>query len=279
VAFLLHVLVPAYGPSPYLAETLSTALLAGDADTLITVVDDGSPTEHVRATAAAAGVEVVRLDVNRGVAGAFQACIDLSRGDYSVLLGSDDLLLPSYVAEVRRLVAAHDAPAIVQPGVEVVDERGAPIFPLTDRVKRLLTPSEEGALAGDRLAASLLLGNWLYFPSLAWRTDLLREYGFRSDMQTALDLDLELRLVFGGASVAFSPEPAFRYRRHAGSASSQSALDGERFVEESSLYRWAAQQSRARGWWRSGLAARAHPTSRLHSALARASRLTGPAGR
>ncbi len=263
----LHLLIPAYGKSPYLAETLQSARRCGEV--LVTVVDDGSPTSEVERSARAGSAEYVRLEPNRGIAGAFQACVELSRGDYTSIVGSDDVLEKDYAVEVRRLVTAHARPEMVLPGVTVIGPTGAAQRPLPDRVKSWLRPRSEGVLAGDRLAASLLLGNWLYFPAIAWRTDVLRRYGFRQDMATALDLDLELRLVFDGGRLAFTPSPSFRYRRHPASASSRAALSGgERFNEERAVFAWSYGRARSLGWTRTALAAKTHPTARLHRLLA-----------
>lgn len=269
--FALHVMVPAYGPSPYLERTLASVLESADARTTVTVVDDGSPGPEVRGAVhrAGRGIEYVRNELNLGVAGAFRSCLRLSRGEYTVFLGSDDIVEPGYVAEVRRLAARYAMPAMVLPGVTVIGSAGEPAMPLGDRVKRWLAPAQEQLLAGDRLAASLLTGNWLYFPAVAWRTEVLRRYGFRQDMQTALDLDVELRMVFDGEALAWSPRPAFRYRRHEHSASSTTARSGDRFAEERQLFRWAHRRAQDLGWRRSVLAARLHPTARLHWALTR----------
>jgi hypothetical protein len=161
--------------------------------------------------------------------------------------------------------------------VTVVDGSGAVVRPLADRVKGVLAPHgrEPRLLSGDRLVAGLLTGNWLYLPALAWRTDVLQRYGFRPDMTTALDLDTELRVLMDGGSLARDPRPAFRYRRHAASVSSRSAVAGERFAEERALYAWAAGRAAELGWRRSVLAARVQLTSRLHRALAHAARLRG----
>ncbi len=279
--FSLHIVVPAYGDSPYLRETLASVLATADHATMVTVVDDGSPGTEVRTAASIAGdrVEYCRLERNLGIAGAFQACLALSRGDYTVFLGSDDVLEPAYVSEVRRLVDRHAAPTMVLPGVTVIGPSGSPVQPLADRVKKLLAPKQEVHLSGDRLASSLLTGNWLYFPAIAWRTQVMRRYGFRQDMQTALDLDLELRIVFDGGTLAWSPAPAFRYRRHVESASSRTAWSGDRFAEERALFSWAHVRARELGWRRSMLAARWHLTARLHAALVRASAVAAVASR
>ena len=95
-----------------------------------------------------------------------------------------------------------------------------------------------------------------------------------ADMHTAMDLEVELRLLFDGARLCWSPRPLFLYRRHAASVSSVTAAKGSRFVEEAELFRWAALEAGRLGWRRSELAGRVHATSRLHSILVRARRLT-----
>lgn len=267
----LHVLVPAFGDSPFLASTLASA--PRGAEILITVVDDGSPTPGLQRLADEAGVGYHRLPTNRGVAGAFQACVEMSRGTYTVIAGSDDVFGATYAHEVLRLVDAFDGPEMVQPAVSVINADGNVVRPLADRLKSVLTPAGEGLLAGDRLAASLLLGNWLYFPALAWRTDALSRYGFRQDMTTAMDLDLVLRLVFDGARLATGRTPVFQYRRHAGSVSSSTAAAGTRYAEERTVCEWARGRAQALSWHRSTIAAAWHPTARLHHALGVASRV------
>jgi hypothetical protein len=158
---------------------------------------------------------------------------------------------------------------MAMPRVTVIDAAGSPSMPLADRVKRMLAPRGDRpqVLGGERLAASLLTGNWLYFPAVAWRTDVLTSLSFRADLGTVMDLDLELRIVFDGGRLALSPRRSVRYRRHAGSVSSQTAVTGERFAEERALFDWAACRSRDLGWSRAERAARLHLTSWLHVAV------------
>jgi len=265
----VHVLIPAYGRSPYLAEAVRSVLALTGEGIELTVVDDASPGDEVAAVLAGLDAEVdyVRLPHNLGVAGAFDACTRLSRGDYTVLVGSDDVLEPWYAEELRRLVDRFGTVEMAMPRVTVIDTSGTPHLPLVDRVKGWLAPRGDAprVLGGERLAASLLTGDWLYFPALAWRTDVLQAMSFRTDMGTAMDLDLALRIVFDGGRLAVSPRPSFRYRRHAESVSSRTAVSGERFAEEQEIFARAAQRSHELHWARAERAARLHATSRLHA--------------
>ena len=261
-------LIPAYGPSPFLSEAIGSVLDAADDAIRVTVVDDGTPGEDVRRVADGFGsrLEYLRLPTNRGVAA--------SVGDYTVLMGSDDVMEPWYFDEIRSLADQYDRPAMILPKVTVIDSAGLPVTPLADRVKGWLSPrGGRQLLEGEALATRLLLGDWLYFPAIAWRTDVLQRHPFRPDLDTALDLDLLLRVVFAGERLAWSPRRSFRYRRHDSSASSVTALEGARFEEENDVYRWSAEEARARGWRVARRAAQLHPTSRLHVQVTRLKRL------
>lgn len=277
----LHVLIPVYGRPELLTETLDSVKGLARSGVPVTVVDDASPDGDVEGLVAACeGIDYRRNDVNLGVAANFNHCAELSTGDYTVLLGSDDLLLASYGDVVHRLVSSFPCPAMAMPSVRVIDAHGLPAWPLADRVKGWIAPSgPERLLSGESLARRLLLGNWLYFPAIAWRTDLLRAFAFRPEQRSAMDLDVELRLVFAGHGLAWSPEVAACYRRHDQSVSSTEATDGARFAEERAISRWAAEQATAKGWGAAARVARLRPLSRLHAASVAIPRtLRSPAG-
>jgi DNA-binding PucR family transcriptional regulator len=162
----------------------------------------------------------------------------------------------------------HAATGMIQPGVEVIDAQGKPAGGLADEVKRrLYAPKVDGHLlmGGEQLAASLLRGNWLYFPSICWRTDAVKAFGFRQELRTTQDLALELDLIERGERMVVLDEVCFRYRRHAASVSSEMRIDGERFREEKSLFTAVARRMSERGWPKAARAARTHSGSRLHA--------------
>jgi GT2 family glycosyltransferase len=276
----LHILIPAYGRPDLLRHTLNSVAAFPAANVRVTVVDDASPDGEIKELVAGyEAIGYVRNDRNLGISANFNHCASLSTGEYTVLLGSDDLLLPGYPGVIRGLVEEFDRPAMAMPSVTVIDEVGLPARPLADRVKSWVSPRGEGQrlLIGESFASSLLRGNWLYFPAIAWQTDLLRQHGFRTDQHTAMDLDLELRLVFAGEGLGWSSEVAARYRRHTASASSTEAAAGRRFEEERELARWAATEAASRGWTSAARTARARPLSRLHAAsVAASATLTSP---
>ena len=267
----LDILVPYWGDPDLMRETVESVVAQDRDDWRLLVVDDAYPDPQI--TEWLTGVDdprvtVVRHPANLGITANYRECLARATQEHVVFLGCDDVLLPSYVGVVLDAFAAEPEAVMVQPGVRVVDETGTPSAGLADTVKqRLLRPRGEGrtVLSGETLATSLLHGNWLYWPSLAFRRSALLEIGFRVELPIIQDFALELDLVAHGGSLVVVPEVCFLYRRHAGSASSTTLVDGSRFADERTYYGIAAQQMRALGWSRAERAARARLTSRAHA--------------
>ena len=169
-----------------------------------------------------------------------------------------------------------------QPGVVVIDEVGAQSNTLVEKVKRFYMPRGKGAqlLTGERFAVSVLRGDWLYFPSLAWRAEIILGIGFREGYDVVQDLALVCDVAMSGRGLLYDPTVAFMYRRHSGSDSSWRALEGTRFNEERRFFLQMASEMRARGWRKAARVSRLHLSSRLHagSLLPRAVRVNNRTG-
>lgn len=270
-AVSLDILVPFWGDPDLLRETVASVLGQRNGSWLLTVVDDAYPDDSVPRWFA--GIEdprvrYVRKEVNEGITANYRTCISLATQEVVVVLGCDDVLLPDYVDVVLAAHRAFPEAAVIQPGVRIIDENGAVAEPLADRVKqRVLRPRARTPrlLAGERLATNLLHGDWLYWPSLAFRREVLASTDFREGMPLIQDLALVLDVVASGGSLLLEPTVCFHYRRHRASASSATLLDGTRFRGERAYFDLAARQMRALGWRRASWAARLHLTSRLHA--------------
>jgi glycosyltransferase involved in cell wall biosynthesis len=283
----VDVMLPHYGRLDLVQDTVRSVLAQDDPNWRLTVVDDSGELadDALAEWCAGLGDERVRYHRNPhnlGINRNFQQCVDMVEHDLAVLIGCDDLMLPGYVGTVRGAHAAHPEVAIIQPGVEVVDAAGVPARTLVDLGKRVYAPrvSEPTVLAGQELAVSLLRGNWLYFPSICWRSEPLRRAGFREGLDVVQDLALVLDLVLDGESLLIEPITCFRYRRHDASVSSAHAADGRRFAEERAFFVESADRMAARGWPRAARAARRHLSSRLNalSRLPAAARNSGLGG-
>lgn len=267
---LLHVLIPYWGDPALLDATMATVLSQTDPRWRATIVDDAHPDPRARQTYgdhADPRVEYVRNEVNLGIAGNFEKCRTLATGRLAMFLGCDDLLHDDFVATIWRHHATHPDVEMIQVGVSVIDGAGRPANGLADRVKSWIRPkiSAPTVLGGERLATSLLRGNWLYWPSLVFRVDALAVRSFRADLPIILDLALIMDAVAAGNRLLLVPQICFDYRRHDESASSLSLLQGERLADERRYFGEVAATLSARGWSRAARAARTHWTSRLHA--------------
>jgi cellulose synthase/poly-beta-1,6-N-acetylglucosamine synthase-like glycosyltransferase len=274
-ALMIDVMMPYYGDVPMMQAAVASVLAQTDDRWRLTVVDDGREPgvpEWFAALRAERGddrVRYLRNERNLGITHNFQKCLDLAELEFVTFLGSDDIMLPNYVATALSLFERHPEVSLVQPGVEVIDETGVVTTSLADRVKKsLYAPKVEGSLvmSGEDLARSLLRGNWMYFPAICWRTEAIAKVGFNTTLTICQDLAVTLQLVRDGGSLAIGGELAFQYRRHAVSESSAQAFSGTRFTEERRFFLAQAQRMADVGWPRAARAGRRHLSSRLHAA-------------
>ena len=228
----LDIFVPFWCDPALLRVTVASVLAQRNDDWLLTVVDDAYPDGSVAdwfADLDDPRVTYIRKPVNEGITANYRTCVSLATQDVVVILGCDDVLLANYVDVVLEAHAAFPDAAVIQPGVRVIDEHGAVVEPIADRIKQRVVRPRTGVprlLAGEELATSLLRGDWLYWPSLAFRREVLVATGFRDGMPLIQDLAIVMDIVAGGGSLLLEPRVCFHYRRHGASASSASLLDG-----------------------------------------------------
>lgn len=265
---IIDICMPYWGDPNDLRTAVDSVLTQDDPNWRLVVIDDCYPDQSVPAYFATLGdprVSYIRNERNVGITENFRRAVAAAQGTHAVILGSDDLLHPTYVSRMRAMVARHPDVDVFQLGVEVIDGAGRPRRSLADEVKlRLLTPRRARTFRAEGMARSLLVGDWLYWPSLLFRTERLREIDFRDDLPIILDLALLVDIAFAGGSLRYEPGVAFSYRRHDDSLSQKTILDGTRFDDERAYYRSIAAQAKDLGWKRARRAARWRVMSRLH---------------
>jgi glycosyltransferase involved in cell wall biosynthesis len=269
----IDIVVPFWGDPSLLFLTVDSVRNQSRADWRLTVIDDCYPDDRVPAYFAGledSRITYVRNERNLGITENYREAIRRTGSEYVTILGCDDLMHPNYLDVIHRTIAAVPDADVVQPGVRVIDERGVPIRPLVDRVKQNLLAPRGGSgiavLRGERMATSLIRGDWLYWPSLTFRTEALRRIGFRDGLPIIQDLALLMDIAFEGGTLAYNPTLSFSYRRHGGSASQKTLLDGRRFRDERIYYRQARAIAERQGWSRTERTALVRLMSRLHGA-------------
>jgi GT2 family glycosyltransferase len=266
----VHIVVPYYLDPKYLFELIESVRKQTRDEWRLTIVDDQYPGTEAGDYIAELGdprIQWVQNEKNLGTTGNATHCLTLGEQKYITVMGADDALEPNYVEIVLDAFERHPDAIMVHPGVIVVDADGNPTDSLADRIKRVLSRSawRHHELDGPTAARSLMRGNWLYCPAMCFRNDVVPRAERLGEFASIADLAWVIDMLLGGGTLAMVDTPAFRYRRHQASHSSQHAKSLLRFDEEQRYYATAAKKLRAHGWRSAARAAQLHLTTRLHA--------------
>jgi len=261
-------MIPFWGDPDLLRLAIESVRRQTNANWRMTVVDDcyPRPVEQLVASFDDDRISYTRNPANLGTTGNYQRCLELSTAPYVMLFGCDDVMLPNYVELVLSTFSHHPDASIVQPGFRIIDSAGKPAMPLRDFVKRfILAPRGRSikVLRGEKAAFSLARGDWLSWPSLAFRANDVKRFQFRDGLPIIQDLALLIDMIIDGCSLVYVPEVAFNWRRHSHSAAATAAITGRRFPDERRYLSLAAGLLHEKGWNRAAWAARLHLLSRL----------------
>lgn len=267
----VDVMLPFYGDAARLQIAVASVLAQDRDDFRLVCVDDRAPDpeagDWVRSLRDPR-LHYVSNAHNLGLAANFNRCVDLVTAERFVMMGADDVMLPDYLDTVLKLADAAPRAAMIQPGVNVIDEVGDEYLPLADRVKAMVRPRVRGTareLSGEFLARSLTRADWAYFPSLLWRSDVVKHHRFNERYPIALDLALMLDIALSGGSMVVDDHVVFQYRRHRSSESATTASDGSRFSQELELFADYRKRFAEAGWRAAHWEARAHIMTRLNA--------------
>lgn len=266
----LSIMVPAYGESPYLEETLKSLIENSTTEiSQIFVFDDASTTSHILDTCNKFGQDIQynRNKTNIGLAGNFQNCINQSTTKYTMIIGSDDRVMPGFEETFLRAVGEWPETSILQLGVRAIDENGNVINGLTERIKAIISPVRkmDKNTSGAHLIKRLLIGQWLYFPAIVWRTETLKRYPLNLEYRTAVDLNLILEMALKNEIFTLCSRPVFEYRRHKESVSSQLGRSAARTKEELLVHEDFLEKAHDEGLSKFDFLARLALTIRLHA--------------
>lgn len=264
----VDVLLTYWGDVDLLKKAVESVLAQTEPDWHLYIFDDCYPSDEPAkyfAKLKDKRITYHRHKKNIGITKNFNYAVKAAKSKYCNLLGCDDIMLPNYLE--RALANIGDAD-MYQPYVDVIDANGSVYLPLGDRTKRLLQPKKSGMYAGEKLAASLCAGNWLYFPSILWRTKMIKKYEFDTTRRVVQDVIVELNIIKDGGKLYFDKNTTFQYRRFKTSVSSaEKSKGGVRFNEETEVYNYFAKEFEKMNWKKAARAAKLHITSRLHKLI------------
>ena len=204
----VSVIIPAYNSARLIGETLSSVFAQTFADYEVVVVNDGSPdTEELEQVLQPYRARIVYIEQkNSGPAGARNAAIQAARGEYVAFLDSDDIWLPSYLAEQLEVLRADDSIALVS--ADAVLFGGSA---LAGQTFMQLWPSREPVTVQKLLTMKCAV---LTSCVVARKERLMAAGLFDEEFLRSEDYDLWLRLAHKGARFAYTHKVLARHRVH-----------------------------------------------------------------
>jgi glycosyltransferase involved in cell wall biosynthesis len=267
---LLHVMIPAYGKSPYLRQTLESAVKHLPLEVPITVIEDPSEESNIEDLVKKfPRVQYVKNNQRLGIGGNFNKSIELSTGIFTQICGSDDVFLNNPLADFDHVRLSIPEIAVVGLDVEVINKSSEVVKTIPDTVKRTLRPrmGKLKIFQNQKIFSNLMLGDWLYFPAILWKTQIIKQIKFDGNFHTAMDLDIFIRLLKDDKKIAFINSKILGYRRHDQSASSLYAKSIGRFDEEFLCHKNALEVARNKKWRTGAIFAQLALTVRLHAIM------------
>ena len=267
---LLHVMIPAYGKSPYIRQTLESAVKHLPLEVPITVIEDPSNESNIENLVKEfSRVQYLKNNERLGIGGNFNKSIELSTGVFTQICGSDDIFLNNPLKDFDTEKLSQSGIAAIGLDVEVINENGKIVKTIPDLVKKVLRPSLKKitVFKNNKIFSNLMLGDWLYFPAILWKTETLKQTKFDGNFHTAMDLDVFIRLLSSDQKMAFIKSKVLGYRRHSQSASSLYAKSIGRFDEEFLCHKNALEIARRKNWKTGAILAQLALTVRLHAIM------------
>jgi len=211
----VNIFVPSYNTRETIGELISSLLRQTYRDIKIIVLDNASTdgtADVARAHASRDGrVEVIVNPENIGGPGNYAKVVGMCGGDFTAIVGSDDVYEPDFIErEVRFLQKTQEAAAVFSEALEI-DGKGAVVG--VRRTPAAL-PEKPVYSLEDILRAILSSGNFLICPTVMVRTAVLRAEIHPLDpvpYKTSTDLAIWLKIL-ERHRIGIIREPLVRYR-------------------------------------------------------------------
>ena len=277
---IVDIVIPYYNGFEYLKNSIASVLGQTLTNFRLIIIDDGTDdpqTAKYIEELKDSRINYISNPVNIGLAGNFERSRLIISSKWGVILGQDDLLLPNYLEEMTCAATNFPNVGIIQPIVEVINDNGEVIQTTVDTVKSFIrvctrlvargwrpSRSSEAIFVSPEIASkAIMVGNFLYFPTLMWENTFLSSHQFRQDLEITLDIELIVNLFQMGAGLLLVEKPLAQYRRHSASKSGIPEQKIHRLSEEVSLYKELAQT--LKGGKPLKFLAYLHPSTRLHA--------------
>ena len=203
---LVTVVIPTYNRADYIAETIESVLSQTYRNIEVIVIDDGSTdgTAQVVAPFIPRVSYVQQENAERGASR--NHGLRLARGKYVAFLDSDDVWLPTKVADDVAYLEARPDVGLIHTDAVIIDAVGREL-----RVLRLKAPS-------GRVTGALLERNFVTMATHLARASLVRDIGgFREERELSGSEDWEMWVRLSLlTNIAYLPRVSAKLRTHPG---------------------------------------------------------------
>ena len=249
---IVDIVIPYYNSFEYLKNSIASVLGQTLTNFRLIIVDDGTgdlKTQEFLLKLDDPRVVYMKNLKNLGISRNFEQSRNLISAKWGMILGHDDKLLPGFLDEVLTKAENYSSAGVIQTKVEVINSDGLQISTLIDTMKKLLraltivvarrriSNSLDTLIQPDLALKMLLIGDFLYFPTIIWRNEHLQSHAFRTDLEVTMDIELLANLFKGGSGLLLIQSRLAQYRRHEDSKSGNPKLKLSRLTEEKNLYR------------------------------------------
>lgn len=141
---MISVIIPIYRVEKYISACIQSVLAQTYEDFELILVDDGSPDRSAQiAEDLLKRNQVVQYRIvhteNRGVSAARNKGMSMAKGDYIVMVDSDDVLSPDFLQEFADMIERRPGLNIYSCGFSVVDENNWQTFAMTSQREQVLS--------------------------------------------------------------------------------------------------------------------------------------------
>jgi glycosyltransferase involved in cell wall biosynthesis len=213
----VSIIMPAYKSAAYVKDALDSVFAQTFRDFEVIIVNDGSPdTEELeRALTPYRGRVVYLKQENGGVSAARNTAIRAARAPLVALLDADDLLEPDYLALQVSAMRADPTLDLIYPNTLLFGD-----VPQAGKTFMEINPSEGEVTIESLLTQRCTIGN----SAIVRRQAIIDAGWFDEGLRRSEDFDLWLRILCRGGRISYTRRVLARYRRYAGSLSSDPVL-------------------------------------------------------
>ena len=242
----VQVIILYYKEFDYFRLALTSVLMQDYSDFSVLIIDDGTHEERLLSYISSLKdprIVFKQNETNLGLSRNFELARVTATATHLVFLGQDDLLEPNFISSILPWVNKTDSIAITQPVIKIIDESGNRLLPVADLVKKSLHAfawllgtkvtlnGEQGSILNSHKAAFVLLvGDFLYFPTLMWRSSFMNE--FDTSLNVTLDYLMIMDVLNKNGELLLLSTQCAKYRRHSRSASMLPEKMVDRILEE-----------------------------------------------